>query len=174
MAAKPISDSVITRRPFLCQEGKGVLSVQLLHWQVNCQNKLKLLFLEENRSLCKPLNNVLHGLCPLCGGRGKQGLGAACCYIDHTALWRLQQVPGQRALLQQLTLATSKTHCCTQTLQLRATQKSSNYATMTVYLCSRSSWSWGHKCFICCKSICFRWHSVLVLSKNTPVKFWNC
>ncbi len=137
MAAKPISDSVMTRRPFLCQWKKEKCQRESLGvhksspQQMKCQNSVL-------SGLCKPFNNVLRRVCPLCGRVRKQRLGAACRSIDHTALWRLQQVPRQRALLQQLTPATSKTHRCTQALHLPTTQKSSNYTTVTVYLYSRS------------------------------------
>lgn len=69
--------------------------------------------------LCGPLKDVLHRLRPLCGGGRQQSLGATCRYINHTVVRGLQQLPGQRALLQQLTPAASEAHGCTQALLLQ-------------------------------------------------------
>lgn len=106
MAANPISDSAMTRRPFLCIGRNGGLDIERQPHRTNALPS-------------RPLDNVLHRLCPFRGGGRQQSLRAASRHVDHATLRMLQQLARQRVLLQQLTPATPEAHRRTQTLQLR-------------------------------------------------------
>lgn len=73
MAANPISDSVMTRRPFLCTGRNGGLDTEHQQSHIDALPG-------------PPLDDVLHRLCPLRAGGRRRSLRAAGRHIDHATL----------------------------------------------------------------------------------------